>query len=255
MASGVDWKKVEKFAEAHWPYVLIGFVVLVGIFYTLSGSSTSSTGGTSTTTTTPTTTTVDTSGIDPTSAYLAQIQAASAADTAQAQLEAAQIAGAVQTQIANTTSAAQVAQSNASAASAAYIATTTAEANTANTAIAATSGQNIQAVNSLTQGFASYAGSLATMSAADATAAAGVVQSNDQTAGATLGATFAGAAALAGALSTGGLLGASGLTPNYRLLPTVGGGFVNLTSPPLLSLNGFAAANPGYVDTGALQTS
>ena len=232
MAKGVDWKKVTGFVGEHWPYFVVGLVVIVGIFYTMgSGSSATSTAPTSTTGTT-----------DPN--YLAGLQASEALAGQNAQLQAANIAGQVQQNTAQIAANANVQESNASAASAAYIATVQAESNTANYAAAAAAGQNIQALNSVTQGFSAYAGSLAQQTAADATAAAGVANSNDQTAAATLGAAFSGAAALTGALNTAGLLGNTPIRNNFSLLPTLSG-FTNLTAPVI--------ASPGYVDSGSFQ--
>lgn len=238
MAEGVDWKGTLKFAEAHWPYVLVGLVVIVGIFYTMGGSSG--------TTAAP----ADNTAANDAAAVQSQanqIAGQVGVDQAQASLEAAQIAGQVQTTIAQIQANAGVAQSNASAASAAYIATTQAEANTAQYATAAASGQNIQALNSLTQGFSSYTGALAQSIASDATAAAGVVASNDQAGTSTVNATIAGASIIGNALNSGGLFGSlSTNTRNgYLLLPgTSGGNVTNLLS------SGVGAGSAGYLDNG-----
>lgn len=257
-----DWKGVEHFAEEHWPYLAIGFVVMVGLFYTLSGSSAA------TATTAPATTTAASSGVDPTTGYVAGLQASTAQSQIQAgvtvaedtntvtnnanilsylsntqgqqvQLDIAQVAGGVQTQIAAYQAATDINQTNASAASAAYIASVQAQADVANVAAQAAAGQNIQALSSLTQGFAAYSGSIAQMSAADATAAAGVVGSNDQTAARTLQATFQGAAALAGAISSFGLTSALGssITGGYTQLLPQQSSFTNLSAPVLAGAN------------------
>ena len=233
----VDWKGVEKFTLAHWPYFLIGFVVLVGLFYTLSSGSSSSSG---TATATPTTST-----LDPNAAYAEQVAGAVQQDQVAGQLEAAQIAGQVQTVTANDQALADINQTNASASSAAYIATTQAEANTAQYALAAASGQNIQALQSLAQGFSAYTGGLAEQTAADATAAAGVASSNDQTAAQTLQAALGGAANLSNVLTQAGLFGSlsNSTKSGYLLLP-------NITSPTNLLTVGSGASNAGYVDNG-----
>jgi hypothetical protein len=258
----VDWKGVEHFAEEHWPYLIVGFVAMVGLFYTLSGSSAAAA-----TTAPATAPAASSSGVDPTTAYVAGLQASTAQSQIQAgvttaedantvtnnanilsylgttqgqqvQLDIAQVAGGVQTQIAAYQAATDINQTNASAASAAYIASVQAQADVANVAAQAAAGQNIQALSSLTSGFAAYSGAIAQESAADATAAAGVVGSNDQTAARTLQATFQGAAELAGAISSFGLTSAlgAGSTSGYQLLPQ-GSSFTNLSSPVLAGAN------------------
>lgn len=258
----VNWKGVEHFAEEHWPYLIVGFVVMVGLFYTLSGSSGSA--AATTTAAAP----AASSGVDPTTGYVAGLQASTAQSQIQAgvtvaedantvannaniltylgttqgqqvQLDIAQVAGAVQTQIAGYQAATDINQTNASAASAAYIATVQAQANVANVTAQAAAGQNIQALASLSNGFAAYSGAIAQESAADATAAAGVVGSNDQTAARTLQATFQGAATLAGAISSFGLTSAFGssITGGYTQLLPQQSSFTNLSGPVLAGAN------------------
>ncbi len=209
----IEWNKVGKFAEEHWPYMAIGGVVLVGLFYSTGMFSGSSTGGTVATTSslTPSATTTPDPNL---TAELAYATGQQNAQTAQQQIAAQQniaaITAQMQTQIAAITAAAQTTQNQANDTSAAYIKGLSAQSNIAGYSLAATQAQNAQYDQALAGGFQSFALASASEAQSAATGAAGIAAQNDQAAGNTIGKTLGGIANIIGAVN--GTNFASGLT-------------------------------------------
>lgn len=220
----MDLKEVGKFAENHWPYIAIGSVALIGMFYAAGAF-----GGGSSTATTPAPASPAAAGTDP-ATIQAQAQVALQSIITQGQVAQATILANAQDQ-----QAAITANANA------YETQTNAFAQTTQILAGTASGQNVQESQALASGFSNYILGTAQEVSAAAGSVATTAASNNSAAGNTISKTLTGAAALVSAWS-GGAFGSLGSIAFSAL--------ANGTTLPSYS---YAGSGYGGVPLGAVQ--